>query len=278
MKAVVKIACLTLLTGVLSGVASAQQGLPPDHALAPLRMKRVDQAHMPAADAALLRQARGRLARAARIFGYQMQEPGWSCGEAMTPDTPDYLMLGCRRPHASEKGASAFSALIARRGDAVYVVPVLFGGAAPWKTAANMKASREIFNHVVPAKIAAESMRPTGQWMTLALTYTALAGDDSVVPARPSSKLKWAMAPEPTIVLGDGSSMRKVVFSDVSPRGGVRFWTLEFNGRGRLTDAQVQVRPDPKLEAVSTESPKWRKLGKLPTPIEGVKPTPPIQP
>lgn len=240
-------------------------------------MKRVGEAQMPAADAALLGQARGRLARAARIFGYQMQEPGWSCGEVMTPDTPDYLMLGCRRPHASEKGASAFSALIARRGDAVYVVPVLFGGAAPWKTAANMKASREIFNHVVPAKIAAESIRPSGQWMTLALTYTALAGDDSVVLAKPSSNLRWVKAPGPTILVNHRATVRTVVFSDVSASDGVGFWTLRFNARGRLTGAQVQVRPDAKLEAVSTKSPQWRKLGELPSPIAGARSLPPLK-
>ena len=277
MKAVVKIAWVALLMGVLSAGAGAQQGLLPGQQAAPLRMKQVDRAHMPKSDGALLDQARGRLAGAARVFGYRMQEPGWSCDEVLTPDTPDYLMLVCRRPHASKRGASAFSALIARSGDAVYVVPVMYGGAAPWKTAANMKVSREIFNHVVPAKIAAESIKPTGEWMTLALTFTAIAGDDSVVLASPSSNLKWVMAPEPTIVLRNGRPMRTIVFSDVSPVDGVRLWTLQFNERGRLTAAHVKIAPDRKPEVVSTKTPKARMMKGLPSPLGDAKPVPPAQ-
>lgn len=277
MKAAWVIACAALLMGVASSVASAQQGVLSEHQAAPLRMKQVDRAQMSKTDVALLARARGRLARAARIFGYQMQEPGWSCDKVMTPDTPDYLMLACRRLHASEGGASAFSALISRRGEAVYVVPVLYGGAAPWKTAANMKASREIFNHVVPAKVAADSIRPTGKWMTLALTFTALAGDDSVVLAGPSSKLKWAMAPGPTILLQNGKSNRTVEFSDVSPEDGVRFWTLKFNARGRLVGAQVKIHPDMKLTAVSSKMPKWQKLGHLPSALKGATRVPVVQ-
>lgn len=277
MKAVVKIAWVALLMGVLNAGAGAQQALLPAQEAAPLRMKRVDRAHMPEADGALLDQARGRLARAVRVFGYRMQEPGWSCDEVLTPDTPDYLMLVCRRPHASERGASAFSALIARSGDAVYVVPVMYGGAAPWKTAANMKVSREIFNHVVPAKIAAKSIKPTGNWMTLALTFTALAGDDSVVLAAPSSNLKWALAPEPTIMLRNGAPMRTVEFSDVSPVDGVRLWSLRFNGHGRLTAAHVKITPDAKAEAVSREMPKAQMMKNLPSPLKNAKPVPAVQ-
>lgn len=273
MKAVGMIACVALLMGV----ASAQQGVLGERPAAPLQMKQLDRAQMPKADVALLDQARGRLAKAARIFGYRMDEPGWSCDEVVTPDTPGYLMLVCRRPHASEGGASAFSALIARSSDVVFVVPVLYGGAAPWKTAANMKASREIFNHVVPEKIAAESIQPRGNWMTLALTFTALAGDDSEVLAAPSSNLKWAQAPEPTILLRNGKPMRMVEFSDVSAADRVRYWTLKFNKRGRLMGARVEIRPDLKPRMVSSKSQKWQKLRNLPSPVERAKTVPAVQ-
>jgi hypothetical protein len=277
MKAVLKIAGWMLLTGLLSSGALAQQVLGGTPEPAPLRMQQVDRSQMPATDRALLDDAEGRLARAARLFGYQMQDPGWKCDEVMTPDTPDYLMMVCRRMERDGRGVSAFSALIARRGDAVYVVPVLFGGAAPWKTAANMKVSREIFNHVVPERIAAQAVRPDGDWITLGLTFTALAGDDSVVLAAPSPKLQWIAASEPTILVRNGSSERTIVFSDVSPRDGIRTWTLTFSAKGKLTSADVKIQPVTNPVVVPKNSPKPKLLPSLPSPIKDAKRIPDIQ-
>jgi hypothetical protein len=277
MKAVKKIAWMALLVGLLGPGAVAQEPLVPSQQAATLRMKELDRAQMPAADRALLDDAGGRLARAARVFGYGMQKPGWSCDEVMTPDTPAYLMLVCRMPQTKAEGASAFSALIARHGEEVYVVPVMYGGAAPWKTAANMKVSREIFNHVVPPRIAAEAVRATGDWMTLALTFTALAGNDSVVLAEPSTNLKWTMAPEPTILTRYGSSTRTIVFSDVSAADGVRIWRLTLNRQGRLTKAAVQIKPNMKPAIVSTKVPKARQLKHLPSRLSYAKPLPPVR-
>lgn len=277
MKAVVKMLCLALLLlSVFGSVAEAQQESRVRQNAAPLTMKQVDRAQMPAADRTLLDAAQARLASAAHVFGYRMGEPGWSCNEVLTPDTPGYLMMACRKPKVAGHGESAFSALIARGGDAVYVVPVMYGGAAPWKTAANMKTSREIFNHVVPDGIAAKAMQPSGGWMTLVLTYTALVGDDSTVLAVPSSDPKWMMAPEPTIMLKSGAPERTVIFSDVSPMGGVRMWHLTFNGSGRLIATDVQVRPDLTPETVNTQTPQWQPLKNLPSPAETVTP-PPVQ-
>jgi len=277
MKAVWKIAGWMLLAGVPGSVVAAQRvrGVFPEPA--PLRMRQVTRAEMPTADRGLLDSAQGRLARAARLFGYQMQKPGWTCDEVLTPDTPDYLMMVCRRMEAGERGMSAFSALIARRGDAVFVVPVLFGGSAPWKTAANMKASREIFNHVVPEKIAVEAVKPSGDWMTLALTFTALAGDNSTVLAAPSSDLRWIAAPEPTILMRNGSSARTIVFSDVSPRDGVRKWTLGFNRAGKLTSSEVKIEPDARAKVVSTHTPKGKMLSPKHSPLRDVKHIPDVQ-
>lgn len=266
MKPVMNTLCLALLLGALGAVAGAQQDSLVTQRAAPLTMRQLDRAQMPAADRALLDVAQARLERAAHVFGYNLEEPGWSCREVMTRDTPDYLLMTCRQPKVPGRGESAFSALIAREGDAVFVVPVMYGGAAPWKTAANMKASREIFNHVVPEKIAEHAIQPSGDWMELALTYTALAGDDSTVLAVPSSNLKWLMAPEPTIVVKSGASQRTVVFSDVSPVSGVRIWNLTFNGHGRLIAAAVQVRPDLKPQVVTTQSPQWQRMKSLPSP------------
>ncbi|MGC8548632.1 MAG: hypothetical protein ACP5M4_02935 [Acidobacteriaceae bacterium] len=274
MKAVLKIAGLMVLAGLVCPGALAQQAQEAFPEPAPLQMRQVGRAQMPQADRALLDSAEGRLARAARLFGYRMQEPGWTCDEVMTPDTPDYLMMVCRRMEQENQRSFAFSALIARRGDAVYVVPVLFGGAAPWKTAANMKASREIFNHVVPERIAAKAVKPSGNWITLGLTFTALAGDDSVVLAAPSSHVRWIRAPEPTILMRNGSSARTIVFSDVSPRDGIRTWTLSFNAKGMLTAADVKVEPFTKPLVVSTKIPRSRMLNSLPSPMRDTKPVP----
>jgi len=277
MKAAVRITCVALVMGALGIAAGAQQSLSGSREKAPLTMNQVDRAHMPAADRALLDRAQARLARAAMIFGYRIEEPGWACDEVLTPDMPDYLMMVCRQAKTSARGPSAFSAMIARKGDAVYVVPVLYGGAAPWKTAANMKASREIFNHVVPSRIAAKAIQPSGEWMRLALTFTALAGDDSVVLAAPSRNLPWLLAPEPTIQLREGASTRKIEFSDVSRRDGVRIWHLTFNKHGRMLAAHVQITPDLHPQKVNTAEPKWKKLKDVPSPMKKVTPAPVVK-
>jgi hypothetical protein len=281
MKAVAKIAWMAALAGVLGAGARAQQGVEMGQSPAPLRLKQLSVAQMPEADRSLFESSRGRLARAARLFGYQMQEPGWACREVMTKDTPDYLMVICERPGSGMRsgmdGAYVFSALIARSGEAVYVVPVMFGGAAPWKTAANMKAGREILNHVVPARIAAEAMKASGDWMELGMTYTALSGDDSVVLTGVSRHLKWLMAPEPTIVVRGASSKRWILFSDISPRGSVRIWNLTFNRQGRLLESKVTIRRDLKATRVSTKTPQGVVLKNLPSPVESAKPVPATQ-
>lgn len=267
MRAVLKMGLAALLMGVMLPCAIAQTVELAGRQKAPLRMKEVSRAQMRATDRDLLDQAHGRLVRQAEIFGFHLDEPGWKCDQVLTPDVPDYLMLACQRQDEGRRGASAFSALVARHGKAVYVVPVMFEGAAPWKTSANMKMSREMFNHVVPAKIAEAAMKPTGKWMTLALTYTALAGDHSVVLAARSSKLKWLNAPEPTIFLGSGSRERTVEFSDVARNSGVRIWKLTFGRAGRLRAAQARMHPNAQITKVSTATPKRKKMLKtLPAP------------
>ncbi len=277
MNAVWKIAWAMLLCGLLGPGAVAQQVQGAIPAPTPLRMRQVSLAEMPAADRTLLDSAKGRLVRAAQFFGYQLQDPGWTCSEVMTPDIPGYLMMVCRGLRKGRRRSSAFSALIARRGDAVYVVPVLFGGAAPWKTAANMKASREIFNHVVPERIAAKAVKPSGDWITLGLTFTAMAGDDSVVLAVPSSRLPWIAAPEPTILMRNGRSTRTILFSDVSPRDGVRTWTLRFNAKGKLTNADVKIVPLTKAIMISKKTSKPKMLKGLPSPIRDAKAVPGVR-
>ena len=101
MNAVVKIAYVVLVMGALGTAAGAQQGPAVSRDKAPLTMKQVGRAHMPASDRALLDGAQARLARAAMIFGYRIEEPGWACDEVLTPDMPDYLMMVCRQAKTS---------------------------------------------------------------------------------------------------------------------------------------------------------------------------------
>lgn len=268
---------MALLAGVASGSAVAQHVLGKRPQAPPVELKQASPAQMPASDRSIFEDARGRLARAARLFGYQMQQPGWTCNEVVTPDVPDYVMVICRRPGTGTRGAYAFSATISRSGNAVYVIPVMYGGATPWKTAANMKTSREIFNRVVPARIAAESVKASGKWLQLGMTYTALTGDDSVVLTAPSKHLRWLMAPEPTILMRDGDSRRTVIFSDTSPGNGVRIWTLTFNRQGKLIESDVKVIPDLKPHQVSAETPQAVMMKHQNSPIQSAEAVPAAQ-
>jgi hypothetical protein len=233
---------------------------------APLRLRQLDSAHMSSASHALMSAAWPRLRQRAQFFGYDLSAPGWSYVQVQSPDTPGYLILQFRRPHATSTGASAFTALFSRQGGTVWVVPVLYGGAIPWKSASAMDYTREVFNRVVPRSLARQAIQPAGNWPRLALTFTSLAGDDVVALSVPSRNLKWLKAPGATLIVTQGHPYRIVQLSDVHLQGAYRIWDLAFDAKGTLLQVHTEMHVDTRVTQLPDQTPPGSLLKNLPAP------------
>jgi hypothetical protein len=264
MKLLYTIGMATLL--LAAPVARAQTDSMLSQRQAPLHLRQFDNAHMSPASHAVVAASWSRLRQKAQFFGYDLSAPGWSYIQVQSPDTPGYLLLQFRRPHATSTGASAFSALVARHGTRVWVVPVLYGGATPWKSASAMDYTREVFNRVVPPSLAKQAIQPAGNWPQLALTFTSLAGDDAVVLSTPSHDLKWIKAPGATIIVTQGGPSRIVQLSDVHMQGAYRIWDLAFDAKGGLVRVHTEMHEDTRVTTLPNQTPPGTLQKNLPTP------------
>jgi len=255
---------IALLLSPLGGTAQVDSLLTQQQT--PFHLRQVDRQHISRAAQAAIAASWNLLKQKADFFGYNLSAPGWHYVQIESPDTPGYVMLQFHRPHATSTGASAFTALIPRHGGNVWVVPVLYGGAIPWKSASSMKYTREVFNHVVPESLARTSIRPSGNWSQLGLTFTSLAGDDAVVLSAPSNDLKWIKAPGATLFVGTRHSYRTVELSDVHQSGSYRVWDFTFDADGRLKAVHVSTHANAKIIRVPTQTPPGTVLSHLPEP------------
>lgn len=258
-----------------ASTASAQTDSLLTQRQAPLQLRQIDSSQMSPVNHAAVAGSWSLLEQQAKFFGYNLSDSGWHYVQIESPDTPDYVMLQFHRPHATATGASAFTALVSRQGSKVWVVPVLYGGAIPWKSASSMKYTREVFNRVVPPTVAKESIRPSGNWPQLGLTFTSLAGDDAVVLSAPAKDLKWIKAPGATLIVATGQPYRIIELSDVHLQGSYRVWDLAFDAGGRLVRVHITTYADTKAIRVPTQPPPGKMLPNLPKP-QGkiVHPTP----
>lgn len=267
---------LGIATLLLAGsMARAQQDSLLTQRQAPLQLQQVSDAQMAPTDHRAVVDSWLHLEQQAQFFGYAVSNPGWSYIQILSPLTPDYVVLQFLRPHATSTGASAFTALIPRQGGKIWIVPVLYGGASPWKSASDMKYTREVFNRVIPAELAAQAIQPRGNWPQLALTFTSLAGDDVVALTVPSKDLRLSGAPVATYRVNASSPTRTLELSDVNHQGGFRIWDISFNPQGRVSRVHVTSHADTRLVAVSHQTPAPQDITSAPPPPgKTIHPTP----
>ncbi|HZZ37912.1 MAG TPA: hypothetical protein VFE06_02195 [Acidobacteriaceae bacterium] len=189
-------------------------------------------------DAALLRTKAAAIAGEAAFFGFNLHVPDWNSNEAVCPEFPDHLLLHYQR--ISRDGAvSLFTALVPLNKDRVYVVPVLYRNATPFRSAYGSERSIAVFNRVVPPEIAEKALQPDGQWLLMGLCYTDMVGAESHALQRSGSDISLALAPLPTLHINEGASTRQVIFTDRNAPGKYLVWTLTFTNSGRLLSANA---------------------------------------
>lgn len=195
------------------------------------------------ADASLLRSKARAIATEAAFFGYDLHASGWTSNEAVCPEFPDHLLLHYQR--TSRDGAvSLFTALVPRGKDRVYVVPILYRNATPFKSAWGSERSIAVFNRIVPPDVARKALQPDGAWLLMGLCYADMVGAASHALLRSGNDISLARAPLPTLHVTEGASTREVLFTDRDAPGQYLVWFLNFAGNGRLLTASAMKLSD----------------------------------
>ena len=188
------------------------------------------------ADIALLRSRSRAIGTEAAFFGYNLHASGWSWNEAACPEFPGQLLVHYQR--TSRDGAvSLFTALVPRGNDRVYVVPVLYRNATPFKSAYGSERSIAVFNRVVPPDVAEKALQPDGSWLLMSVCYADMVGAESHALQRSGGDVSLALAPLPTLHIVEDAPTRQVVFTDRNAPGQYLVWTLTFTNHGRLLSA-----------------------------------------
>ncbi|HEY1807866.1 MAG TPA: hypothetical protein VGG42_04845 [Acidobacteriaceae bacterium] len=195
------------------------------------------------ADVAFLRSKASAIATEAAFFGYDLHASNWTWNEAVCPEFPDRLLLHYQRT-SRDGAASLFTVLVPRSQsshgkDRVYVVPILYRNATPFKSAYGSERSIAVFNRVVPPEVAENALRPNGGWLLMGLCYAELVGAESHALLRSGSDVSLALAPIPTLHITQSAPTRQVIFTDRNAPGRYLVWVLTFSEKGRLLTASA---------------------------------------
>ncbi len=222
------------------------------------------------------------IAAEAAFFGYTL-DPAWDFDLTACPAMPDEIVLHYRK-HFPNGAESLFTAVVPRNAGRVYVVPVLYRNATPFRSATGSERSIAVFNRVVPDAIAAKAIDPNGKWLALALCYADIVyGNANAMQRAGSEEIGLARAPLPLLRLSEAKNAAGVLFTDRNAPGEYLVWNITLNEKGRviaasalqLSDYVARVRNG--REPVTKPLPEGQepKIKVLPRPTDPpVKPTP----
>lgn len=281
---------LTTVIGVVWAFASlpsqafAQESRPADTPPSPipqyLELEHRSPAQFDPADASLIHEKLRDIAAEAAFFGYDLNASGWDYDQSVCPLLPDELVLHYRKQFR-DGAQSLFTALVPRSPGRVFVVPVLYRNATPFRSATGSERSIAVFNRVVPADLAAKAIQPEGHWLDLALCYADIVYAHANVLNRSGDEVGLVRAPLPLLHVSEASTLRGVTFTDRNAPGQYLVWNLLLNGKGRVTAATAVQLSDYIARVRNGAEPTSRPMpqGKEP-PIKVLppQPEPPVKP
>ncbi len=226
--------------GSLASPASAQESRAADTPPSPiseyLELDHRSPSDIPPADLSLIRAKQREIAGEAAFFGYDLNASGWDYDQSVCPLLPDDLVLHYRKQFP-DGAQSLFTALVPRSPGRVFVVPVLYRNATPFRSATGSERSMAVFNRVVPAEAAAKAVQPEGNWLDLALCYADIVYAHANVLNRSGAEVGLVRAPLPLLHISEDSTLRGVTFTDRNAPGQYLVWNLILNSKGRVTAA-----------------------------------------
>jgi hypothetical protein len=201
----------------------------------------VSPEQMSPAAQSLLASRHADLVRAASFYGYDLNAPGWTFQQSVSPILQKHVLLSFT--HAEPKSeASHFVAVVpADNSELVQVVPAFAHGLRLFEPGWQKKGTYSVFNRLLkseePGPITVNS-----EWIDLGSLYIALTGAAPAVPTDSDSvKASWDLtakrATTPVIsIRKDGGAI--IAVSDISDPTRSTSWKLVFDKHGQIEKAE----------------------------------------
>jgi hypothetical protein len=270
--------------GSLASQAFAQESRSADTPPSPIpqyiELEHRSPAQLDPADVSLIRAMQREIATEAAFFGYDLSASGWDYDQSVCPLLHDELVLHYRKQFR-DGAQSLFTALVPRGAGRVFVVPVLYRNATPFRSATGSQRSIAVFNRVVPADVAAKAIQPEGKWLDLGLCYADIVYAHANVLNRSGDEVGLVRAPLPLLHVSEESSVRGITFTDRNAPGEYLVWNLTLNGKGRVTRAIAVQLSDYIARVRNGAEPTSKPMpqGKEPTiKVLPPQPEPPVKP
>lgn len=205
-------------------------------------------ANMTTAAQALLDSRRADLVQAARFHGFDLDTPGWTYTQSVSPIIQQHLILAYVHPGAG-KDRSRFVAIIPQSDkELVQVVPAYSHGLHPFRADWQDKGTYSVFNRLLKSERAPGPITNNSAWVNYASLYVTIAGGMPAIPMETDSviatwKLAVRRATTPVILVAKNGSAT-IAFSEISDQTRTINWKLDFNKHGQVEKAsRTELRP-----------------------------------
>lgn len=248
---------------VSDGMPSSQRDCQP---LATLTV--VPPAQMTPDAQALLAARHDDLVRAAHFHGFDVEAPGWSYTQSISPIVQKHLILTFVH-EGRARDRSRFVAILPQAGnELVQVVPTYSHGLHPFRSDWQDKGTYAVFNRLLRSERGVAPLTSNSEWVNYAALYIAVAGGVPAIPTESDSVLaNWKLtvrrATTPVILVAKNGNAA-IAFSDISDPSRSVSWKLEFNKQGQVEKAsRSEQRPE---KVVTQQLAKESVFEQLPTP------------
>jgi hypothetical protein len=208
------------------------------------------------------------LARAARFHGFDVDAPGWSYTQSISPIVQKHLILAFVHD-GPVRDRSRFVAIIPQDGnELVQVVPAYAHGLHPFRSDWQDKGTYAVFNRLLKSERGMEPLTSNSEWVNYAALYIAVAGGVPAIPTESDSVLaNWKLAVRRAttpVILVAKNGKATIAFSEISDQSRSVSWKLDFNKQGQVEKAsRSELRPQ---TVVNQQMARDHDFEPLPTP------------
>jgi hypothetical protein len=221
-------------------------------------LKQLPPAEMSEQDRSLADSRHAELVEAARFYGFNLDDPGWTYQQAVSPLLRRHVLLSFTNATPADR-ASRFTAIVpASPQEKVQVVPAFARGLHPYLPGWQAKGSYSVFNRLLLSERGEQPISRNSDWIDYAVLYLTLAGRTPSVPTETDSiKANWDLSRRggtTPVILVAKSGAATIVFSDLQEDKRTASWKLAFNKQGQILKAERQERTPIAVKYMQTEN------------------------
>ena len=221
-------------------------------------------------DQQLIAARHAELVQASRFYGFDIEAPGWSYQQAVSPLLSKHLLLVFTNATPLSR-ASHFTVIIpALSNEKIQVIPAFSRGLRPYVPGWETKGSYAVFNRLLDSEVGQHPMATKPDWIQYAVLYLTMIGREPSVPTETDSiKANWDLSVKrgttPVILLHkDGTAT--IVCTDLVETSRTTIWKLNFDKQGQIQKAERSERPFGKTKYISLSNGPGSPASSAPTP------------